>query len=64
MKNEEVILELENLLHNNIKDEGDDDILPMSIEELNRRIDLSLDDSKNGNLTEVNELISEIEKWT
>jgi hypothetical protein len=62
LKNEKVILQLENLLQNNIKETDDDNIHPMSIEELNRRIDLSLDDSKNDNLTEVNELISEIEK--
>lgn len=32
-------------------------------EELKKRIDQSLEDSQNGNLTEVNALIEEIEEW-
>jgi hypothetical protein len=35
----------------------------MSNEDLDRRIDLSLEDSDKGRLTEVGNLISEIEKW-
>ena len=41
----------------------DKEFQPMSLEELNSRIDKSLEDSKNGRLTKSNDLISEIEKW-
>jgi len=37
---------------------------PMSLEEFNKRIDLSLEDSKKGRLTESKKLLSEIEKWS
>ena len=36
---------------------------PMTIEELNRRIDRSEQDSINGRLTEMNDFLAEIEKW-
>jgi hypothetical protein len=32
--------------------------------QLNVRIDKSLKDSKNGRLTEVNDLLTEIDKWS
>ena len=37
---------------------------PMTLEEFNKRIDISLEDSKKGRLTESGELLSEIEKWS
>ena len=36
----------------------------MSIAEFHKRIDTSIDDSKNERITDVDELISEIEKWS
>ena len=36
----------------------------MSVEEMNKRIDKSMEDSKNGRLTEVNDFLAEIEKWS
>ncbi len=36
----------------------------MSIKEFNKRIDKSMKDSKEGRLTEVNNLTAEIEKWS
>ena len=36
---------------------------PMTIAELNRRIDQSEQDSINGRLTEMNDFLAEIEKW-
>jgi len=63
LQNEKIILRFEKLLQNEKKNIVENDIQPMSIEEFNRRIDLSLEDSKKGRLTEANELISEIEKW-
>lgn len=41
-----------------------EDIQPMTLKKFNQRIDKSLDDSINGKLTEVDDLISEIDKWS
>ncbi|NLP59538.1 hypothetical protein, partial [Lutibacter sp. B1] len=41
-----------------------DNIQPMTMKKFNQRIDKSLDDSKKGKLTEINDLISEIDKWS
>ena len=51
LKKEKTVIEFEN-------------IQPMTIKEFNKRIDKSLDDSKKGKLTEANDLISEIDKWS
>lgn len=59
IENEETVSRFERLL----KKERDSKFKPMSLSELNRRIDQSLEDSKNNKLTEVDDLISEIEKW-
>ena len=40
-----------------------EDFTPMTMDEFNKRIDKSLDDSKNGRLTENNDLIVEIQEW-
>lgn len=61
LQNEEVISRLEKLLK---KEKKVDNVNPMTIQELNKRIDKSLEDSKNGKLIEANDLISEIEKWS
>lgn len=60
IQSEETISLLESIL----RKETTDTIQPMSIEKLNQRIDQSLDDAKNGKITEVNDLISEMEKWS
>ena len=60
IQSEETISLLESIL----RKETTDTIQPMSIEDLNQRIDQSLDDAKNGKITDVNDLISEIEKWS
>ncbi|UJH89915.1 hypothetical protein LZ575_13080 [Antarcticibacterium sp. 1MA-6-2] len=39
------------------------ELKPMSIEELRERIGKSLEDSHAGQVTEVNDLLLEIEKW-
>ena len=61
LQNEELVLRLENLLKKESKSKLN--IVPMSIEEFNDRIDQSLDDSKNGRLTGTDDLLSEIEGW-
>ena len=63
IQNEELICRLENILQSEKKLKKDKEIQPMSLEECNKRIDKSLEDSKNGRLTKSNDLISEIEKW-
>lgn len=61
LQNEELIFSLENLLNKGkVSGKG---IKPMSVDELNNRIDQSLSDSKNNRLTGTNDLISEIEGW-
>ncbi len=63
LQNEELISRFEKLLQKERSYTVKHNVLPMSIDDFNKRIDLSLEDSKNGRLTKVNELISEIEKW-
>ncbi len=63
LQNEEIIFRLEKLLMKEKKKISTNDVERMSVEDLNRRIDLSLEDSEKGHLTEVSNLISEIGKW-
>jgi len=49
---------------NKAKDSNPDkELSPMSFEDFNKRIDLSLSDSENDKVTEINELLDEISKW-
>ena len=41
-----------------------ENIQPMTLKKFNQRIDKSLDDSINGKLIEIDDLISEIDKWS
>lgn len=43
--------------------EKEDHTKPFSVEELNKRIDQSLEDSKNDKVIESNDLLSEIKQW-
>ncbi|MDO5608412.1 MAG: hypothetical protein Q4G08_08160 [Capnocytophaga sp.] len=45
------------------KKENEEKFKPFTMEEFNARIARSLEDSENGNLTEINDLIKEIEEW-
>ncbi len=63
LQNEELLSRFEKLLQKERSYTVEHNVLPMSIDDFHKRIDLSLEDSKNGRLTKVNELISEIEKW-
>ncbi len=62
-QNEEIILRFEKLLKKEKTKITSDKIDPMTLEEFNKRIDTSMDDSNNDRITEANELLSEIEKW-
>lgn len=64
VKSEEVISKIENILKNEKFKSDFDTLKPMSIEEFNSRIDLSIDDSKNERIIEQEELKAKIEKWS
>lgn len=64
LQSEEVISQLEKILRKGQKSENLQDFKPMTLDELNVRIDKSLDDSKNGRLIEAHKLLSEVEKWS
>lgn len=50
-------------IHSNKSSIQNNDLKPMTIGELNKRIDKSMEDSKNNRLTSSSELIAEIENW-
>ena len=62
IQNEELISRLEKLLRSSKSNEKAI-FKPMTVAELNSRIDKSMADSKNNKLTSSNDLIAEIEKW-
>jgi len=59
LQNEKVISLFENLL----KSETRKTLKPMSIEKLNERVDSSIFDSENDNVTETKSLLKEIKEW-
>ncbi len=63
IQSEEVISRLEKYLKKEKTAMEEKAFKPMTIEELNRRIDRSEQDSINGRLTEMNDFLAEIEKW-
>lgn len=62
MQNEELLTLMEKLLHS-AKMLTDNEFEPMSLSELNKRIDSSIEDSNNGKLTKSSDLIEEITEW-
>ncbi len=64
LTSEEAVITLEKILKKQKQSDFESDLAPMPLEELNSRIDQSLEDSKNGRLTHSTELKSEIDKWT
>ena len=63
LKSETAISLFENLLKKTTIDELEEDFSPMSIEELNNRVDQSMNDSKNGRSVSSEELKARMEKW-
>ncbi len=61
-QNEEIIAKFEKLLKTQLERDNDS-VEPMTLDEFNERIDKSMDDSKNGRLTDIDELNSEIKRW-
>ena len=64
LENEVVISKLEKLLLKEKSQSGNRKIKPMSVQELNRRIDISMEDYRNESLTEAKDLLAEMEKWS
>lgn len=64
LTSEEAVITLEKILKKQKQSDFESDLAPMPLEELNSRIDQSLEDSKNGRLTTTTELKSEIDQWT
>ena len=63
LQNEKAISKFEKLLKKEKEHSSLENVEPMTSVELNARIDKSLQDSKNGKLTEANDLLAEINKW-
>lgn len=63
IQSEKAISKFEKLLQKEKEHSVERKIEPMSSRELNTRIDKSLQDSKNGKLTEAKDLLAEIDKW-
>lgn len=63
IENEEIVKGLENLLQKKKAELFENSLKPKSIEEFNKEIDNSMDDSRKGNIISSNELKSKIEKW-
>lgn len=59
VQSEELISQFEKLLKTNKEKE----IVPFTIDEFYNRIDASIEDSKNDNVIESSELLSEIKQW-
>ena len=63
VQSEEIIVRLEKILQKENKPSWQENFKPMTIEEFNKRIDKSMEDSKNGRLIEASKLKAKIEKW-
>jgi hypothetical protein len=61
LQDEHFFDKIEDYILSKIKKE--DYLKPFSLKELNKRIDQSLEDSKSNNITESNDLLSEIKQW-
>ncbi len=64
IQKEELVEKLEKVMREEITDSDDGDLKPMSKEELEDRIDRSLEDSKNGRTTKAEVLKAKLDKWT
>jgi chemotaxis protein CheY-P-specific phosphatase CheC len=64
IQSEDVLSRLEKILNKEKNKTQHSDLTPMSIEELNSRIDQSMNDSKDGKLIESKDLKSIIDQWS
>lgn len=63
IQSEEVVVRMEKALKREKKNISGTAVRPMTMKELNKRVDQSLLDSENDKLTENNELTKEIQEW-
>ena len=63
IENEEIVIRLENFLKKEKKNNLDKAFRPMTMEAFQDRINKSMEDSKNGRVTEMGDFLAEIEKW-
>ncbi len=63
MNNEEAVISLEELLEQ-LQGETETEMKPMSMKELNKRIDRALDDAENGRVLTLDELRNEMATWS
>ena len=64
LTSEEAVIKLESLLKKQRLSDFEPDHSPMTVEEFNSRINRSMEDSKNGRMTDSKDLKSEMEKWS
>lgn len=64
LQNEEIISGLEKLLRKKKKDLFEKKLTPMSLEQFNKEIDQSLDDSENERVISAKELKKKMHKWS
>lgn len=62
LESDKIVSQLEKLLQKETR--KNETFKPMTIDEFQERINRSSEDSKNGKVTEVDDLLSEIEKWS
>ena len=63
LQNEEIVSGLENFLRKRKIELLENDLKPMSVEQFNKEIDQSLDDSKNERIIKASDLKDKIQKW-
>lgn len=63
LQNEEVITALENFLHKRKAEMTDENMSPMSVEQLNAETDLSIEDALEGRIIKASSLKDKIRKW-
>jgi hypothetical protein len=64
VQSEEVVIRMEKFLKKEKEKFPESDFQPMSLDELNKRIDRSLLDASNGKITENTDLAKEIQEWS
>lgn len=61
--NEKIISALENLLHKSKSESFDENLKPISLDQLNSEIDKAIDDEYKGKLINAKDLKNKIQKW-
>jgi hypothetical protein len=63
LQNENSITRLENALIQETREQHEENLEPMSVEDLSNRIDQSMDDSENDRVYSMDQLKSTISEW-